>query len=130
MDYLEAGPLATLADATRPPQERIHAFWDGMYKLYAKQQDPIGCPLGHAAGDSDGPSAAMKDRALQTLQRMTSLFDTAFRELGEPPATARMKANLFVNAWQGAIVVAQAGGVPEHIRRVFRDLKGMVDLTC
>jgi len=61
---------------------------------------------------------------------MTSLFDRAFRELGEPPATARMKANLSVNAWQGAIVVARAGGGLEHIGRVFRDLKGMVDLTC
>jgi hypothetical protein len=78
-----------------------------------------------------GPSAAMKDRALKTLQRMTSLFDKAFRDLGEPHAIARMKANLFVvNAGQGTIVVARAGEGLEHIGRVFRDLKGMVDLSC
>jgi len=37
--------------------------------------------------------------------------------------------NLFVNSWQGSIVVARAGGGLEHFRKVFRDLKEMVDLS-
>ena len=36
---------------------------------------------------------------------------------------ARVKANLFVNKWQGDIVVARAGEGLEHIGRVFRYLK-------
>jgi hypothetical protein len=41
------------------------------------------------------------------------------------PATARMKANLFVNAWQGATVVARAGGRLEHIGRVLLTLQSI-----
>jgi hypothetical protein len=43
--------------------------------------------------------------------------------------TQRSGLNLFVNSWQGAIVVARAGGGLEHLRKVFRDLKEMVDLS-
>jgi TetR/AcrR family transcriptional regulator, transcriptional repressor for nem operon len=130
MARFEVGPLAALADASRSPKERIHGFLDGVYKLYAMQRNTIGCPVGHAAGDSEGVSAPMKQRALKFLQRTSSLFEKAFHDLGESPAIARMKANLFVNAWQGAIVVARAGGGLEHIGRVVRDLKGMVGFSC
>jgi len=47
----------------------------------------------------------------------------------QTPAIALAKANIFVNSWQGAIVVARAGGGLEHLRKVFRDLKEMVDLS-
>ena len=130
MTHFEVGPLATLADASQPPKERIHGFLDGIYQLYAMQRDPIGCPVGHAAGDSDGVSATMKERALKFLQRTTSLFEKAFRDLGEPPMIARAKANLFVNSWQGAIVIARAGEGLGHLRRVFRDLKEIANLSC
>jgi hypothetical protein len=51
----------------------------------------------------------MKEKALKILRRITSLFDEAFRDLGVAPGMTRVKANLFVSAWQGAIVVARAG---------------------
>jgi hypothetical protein len=70
--------LATLADAALSPKKRIHGFLDGMYRLYAKQPNPIGCPLGHAASDSDGVSAVMKEKALKTIQRITSLLTRHF----------------------------------------------------
>jgi len=129
MTHMESGPLAALADTSLPPRDRIHGFLNGMYLLYARLQDPIGCPVGHAAGDSDGVSAAMKENAFKLLQRIISLFETTFRDLGESPAIAQAKANLFVNSWQGAIVVARAGGGLKHLRKVFRDLKEMVDLS-
>jgi hypothetical protein len=84
MEGMEAGPLATLADAALSPKKSIHGFLDGMYRLYAKQPNQIGCPLGHAASDSDGVSAVMKEKALKTVQRITSVFDEAFRDLGTP----------------------------------------------
>ena len=121
--------MATLTDAALSPKKRIHGFLDGMYRLYAKLPNPIGCPLGHAAGDSDRVSAVMKEMVLKTLQRITTLFDEAFRDLGMP-GMARVKANLFVNTWQGAIVVARAGERPERIGRVFRYLKEIVPLSC
>ena len=114
MEGMEAGPLATLADTALSPKKRIHGFLDGMYRLYAKQPNPIGCPVGHAAGDSDGVSAVMKEKALKTLQRITSLLDEAFRDLGETPGMARVKANLFVSAWQGG-VARSCSTKPAHV---------------
>ena len=83
MEGMEAGPLATLTDAALSPKKRIHGFLDGMYRLYAKQPNPIGCPLGHAAGDSDGVSCNEGEGA-QNPPAITSLFDEAFRDLGMP----------------------------------------------
>jgi AcrR family transcriptional regulator len=74
MTHFESGPLATLADTSLPPRDRIHGFLNGIYLLYAMLQDPIGCPIGHAAGDSDGVSAAMKEKAFKLLQRITSFL--------------------------------------------------------
>jgi len=78
----------------------------------------------------DGVSAVLKEKALKTPKRFTSLFDEAFRDLGDAPGMARVKANLFVNTWQGAIVVARAREGLEHIGRVFRYLKEIVPLSC
>jgi hypothetical protein len=63
----------------------------------------------------------MKEKALKTLQRITSLFDEAFRDLGDAPGMARVKANLFVNTWQGAIVVARAGAYRQSLPLSQRD---------
>jgi hypothetical protein len=71
----------------------------------------------------------MKEKAFKLLQRITSLFETTFRDLGEPPAIALAKANLFVNSWQGGHSGRSRGGGLEHLRKVFRDLKEMVDLS-
>ncbi|HEY1904237.1 MAG TPA: hypothetical protein VGG56_17535 [Terracidiphilus sp.] len=56
--------------------------------------------------------------------------EDGFRDLGEAPGMARVEANLFVSAWQGAIVVARAGEGLEHIGRVFRYLQEIVPLSC
>jgi hypothetical protein len=69
-------------------------------------------------------------RALKFLQRTTSLIEKALRDLGEPPVIARVKANLVVNSWQGAIVIARTGEELEHIRKVFRYLKEILPLSC
>jgi hypothetical protein len=62
-------------------------------------------------------------------QPITSLFDEAFRDVGDALGMASVKANLLVNTWQGAIVVARAGEGLEHIGRVFRYLKEIVPLS-
>jgi hypothetical protein len=71
----------------------------------------------------------MKQRALKLLRRTTSLIEKALRDLGERPVIARVKASLVVNSWQGAIVIARAGEALEHIRKIFGDLKEMIDLS-
>jgi len=53
-----------------------------------------------------------------------------FGDLGDAPGMARVKANLFVNTSQGAIVVARAGEGLGHIGKVLRYLKEIVPLSC
>ena len=52
-------------------------------------------------------------------------------QIDEPlPMIARVKANLLFNSWQGAVVIARAGEGLEHLRKVFRNLKEIVLLSC
>jgi hypothetical protein len=85
MEGMEAGPLATLADAALSPNKRIHGFLDGMYRLYAKQPNPIGCALGHAAADSDGVSAVMKRRMRSKPSSESPAFLTRHSGIWETP---------------------------------------------
>ena len=50
----------------------------------------------------------MKEKAFKLLQRITSLFETTFRDLGEPPAIALAKQISSSIRGRGAIVVARA----------------------
>jgi hypothetical protein len=75
--------------------------------------------------------------AQQFGSRTSVFFHSLLRPVGrravlfrDAPGMARVRANLFVNTWQGAIVVARAGEGLEHIGRVFRYLKEIVPLSC
>ena len=123
LDRFEAGPLAVLGDETNPSEQRITGFLDGIYDLYAAHPDSVGCPIGHAVNDFDGVTAGMKKRSIHFLNRTATLLERAFRDMRDPPAIAKAKAALFVNSWQGSVVVARAGGGLRHVKSVFRSLK-------
>lgn len=126
MEQFELGPLKCLSDPVVSPKKRISGFLDGVYRLYAGQVGLVGCPLGHAAGDVEEVPPLAKEQSLKSLERVNTLFERAFRELNESPSVARSKAALFVNAWQGAVVIARAGAGRSHIRKVFGFLKRSV----
>ena len=124
MKQFRAGPLARLGDVSTPPKQRIQGFFQGMLELYSMQQrDPIGCPVGHAAEDADGVTDSMHKVAYELLRETEALFARAFRDLGLLQAEAHRNAMLCVSAWQGAVVVARAGGGIDHIQNVFRALQ-------
>ena len=117
------GPLTLLGDRTQSPQRRIDVFFDAMHQLYARLADPIGCPIGHAAGNSEGVSASMRAQAFSYLEETENLFEAAFRDMGDSPSLSRAKAIVFVNTWQGAVVGARAGGGLRYIEKVFSNLQ-------
>ena len=69
----------------------------------------------------------MKEKALKTLQRITAFFTRRFGIWETRSGMARVKADFFVNPWQGAIV---AGEGLEYIGRVVRYLKEIVPPSC
>ena len=122
----EAGPLKCLTDPTVPPRDRVRNFFDEMFRFYAEQTGLVGCPLGHAAGEAEGVPPASRRQAVLAIEQITALLEKAFRDLDATPSLARRRAALFVDAWQGSIVVARAGGGLDHIRRSFQTLKESV----
>ncbi len=123
MAQFRTGPLAHLSDTAVPPARRIHHFFRAMFELYAAQSQPVGCPIGHAAGDSEGVSSSMRKRALDLLRETEKNFAKAFEDLGYSSTQARIHAMIFVSAWQGAIVIARAGDGMKHIEQVFKGLQ-------
>ncbi len=118
----KADPLTLLSDLSHPPRQRIEDFFDAVSSFYEAQCGPIGCPLGHAAGDTEGVSPAMQQEASSFLEETEAAFEKAFLDLGHAAAPARAKAIVFVSAWQGAVVVARAGRGIAYIREVFDSL--------
>jgi TetR/AcrR family transcriptional regulator, transcriptional repressor for nem operon len=123
MEQFRAGPLAQLSDHSTSPKQRIRGFFRGMLELYRLQPDPIGCPVGHAAGDAEGISTSMKSAALHLLKETEAHLAKAFRDLGFRRGRADVKAMLYVSAWQGAVVVARAGGGIKQIQDAFEALQ-------
>lgn len=118
----KAGPLALLGDASRLPRQRIEDFFGVIYVFYEAQCGPIGCPLGHAAGNAESVSPAIRLEAASFLEETEAAFEKAFRDLGHSPAAARAKAVVYVSSWQGAVVIARAGRGIACIREVFDSL--------
>jgi TetR/AcrR family transcriptional repressor of nem operon len=123
LEQFEAGPLRTLQSRELPARQRIDRFFDGVLRLYAASPEGLGCPIGHAASDTEGVTAAMKTRAKTFLSEASASLERAYLELDQAPTDARRNATVAINAWQGAVVVARAGSGLAHLRRVFRLVK-------
>jgi hypothetical protein len=65
-----------------------------------------------------------------TSAKLRDVYPSTHRTPKSGTMLSKVKANLFVNTWQGAIVVARAGEGLEHIGRVFSYLKEIVSLSC
>lgn len=122
--------LVRLADKAKGPEERISGYFSAMLALYKRQSEPIGCPVGHAAGGGEGVSSRMRDQVFDILRETENLFEQAFVDLKQDRAFARAKAKIFVSAWQGAVVVAHAGGGIRHIQSIFSGLRAIVHLNA
>ena len=118
----KAGPLALLGDLSCPPRQRIEDFFGAVYLFYEAQHGLVGCPLGHAAGDAECVSAAMRLEVSSFLEETEALFRKAFLDFGYASAPAQRKATIYVSSWQGAVVVARAGRGIAYIREVFDSL--------
>lgn len=123
MEHFRAHALGTLRDRSLPAKRRVDGFFTAMLVLYRAQHEPLGCPIGHAAGDSDGVSPAMRHEAFRALKDTERCFALAFEELGHSSAEARQKALIYVSTWQGAVVIARAGGGIAHLEKIFRSLR-------
>jgi len=71
----------------------------------------------------------MKEKALKTLQRITSLFDKVFRDLGDAPGDGAREGKSLRQYMAGCHSGRTGWRGMEHIGRVFRYLKEIIPLS-
>ena len=103
---VHAGLDACLGDHTRPPLQRIRAFFEATREAY-RQEGFLGCLLGGLGQELSGVSEVFRARIRACLGeiagRLASCLEEAIARRELPPDTrAQPLADLLVDCWEGA----------------------------
>jgi hypothetical protein len=71
----------------------------------------------------------MRQEVTAILQRTEKLLEKTFLELRSSKEKARMKAVLFIDTWQGAVLRARSAGDLAQIQRAFAALR-LLSTSC
>jgi TetR/AcrR family transcriptional repressor of nem operon len=115
--------LRPLENKSIEPLDRIDQFLDAMLEFYRNMPAPVGCPIGLTASDTTSTTPTMRQGVTAILQRTEKLLQKTFLELNSSKEKARMKAVLFIDTWQGAVLRARSAGDLEEIQRAFAALR-------
>jgi TetR/AcrR family transcriptional regulator, transcriptional repressor for nem operon len=97
---------ATCGDASRPPLDRVRAFFEGVREAYAAE-GYLGCFLGALGQELSGASEVFRRKIDGCLAEIAGRIAGCFAEArarGDLPASAdpAAMADLLVNTWEGA----------------------------
>lgn len=103
---VHAGLDACLGDVTRPPLQRIRAFFEATRESY-RQEGYLGCLLGGLGQELSGVSEVFRARIQGCLgeiaRRIASCIEEAIARRELPPGTRPQPlADLLVDCWEGA----------------------------
>lgn len=103
---VHAGLDACLGDVTRPPLQRIRAFFEATRESY-RQEGFLGCLLGGLGQELSGVSEVFRARIRgclgQIASRIASCLEEAIARRELPPGTrAQPLADVLVDCWEGA----------------------------
>jgi TetR/AcrR family transcriptional repressor of nem operon len=106
MVEVHRGLDACLLDQTRPPLERVRAFFEGTTEKY-RQQGYLGCLLGGLGQELSGVSEVFRRKVEQCLSEIAERVGGCLSEAckrGDLPAGAdpQRMAELLINCWEGA----------------------------
>lgn len=106
MRDVHAGLDACLADASRPPLERVRCFFELTQRAY-RQQGYMGCLMGGLGQELSGVNEVFRHKIegcfSEIAERLANCLQEA-RGLGQLPSDAdpRQMANVLVDCWEGA----------------------------
>jgi TetR/AcrR family transcriptional repressor of nem operon len=108
-----------LADAARPPLERVRAFFDLVRESY-RQEGYLGCLMGGLGQELSGVSDAFRQKIewcfSSIADRIAACLEQARRDGAIPPTTdPRSLANLLVDCWEGAALRSRLRRSPEPL---------------
>lgn len=106
MDGVHLGLDAALTDASRPPLDRVRAFFEGVRKSYASE-GYLGCLLGQLGQELAGVSPVFRAKIEGCLRTVATRIGNCLAEAargGDLPADTdpRVLGQVLVNCWEGA----------------------------
>ncbi|MFJ2721930.1 TetR family transcriptional regulator C-terminal domain-containing protein [Streptomyces sp. NPDC087437] len=98
-----------LRDASRPPVERVTAFFLAMTDHNARRNFALGCLVGNMSLELADHSAEVREKLDHIMDRWTGLIAACLREAqasGDVPGDASPEelAFVIVEAWEGAVM--------------------------
>lgn len=124
MRGVHAGLDLCLADAERPPLERVRHFFE-LTRQHYRSQGYMGCLLGGLGQELSGVSDVFRrkiEECFSTIARRLAACLEEARQRGDLPvdSDARRMASLLVDCWEGA-------ALRSRLRRDPAPLKAMLD---
>ncbi|HEX2621314.1 MAG TPA: TetR family transcriptional regulator C-terminal domain-containing protein, partial [Phototrophicaceae bacterium] len=109
-----------LSDTTRPPLERLKAYFEANIIYLGRFNFSCGCLLGDLGQEMSGQNENFRVRVNQALVSWTEDVEVCLREAqaaGQlaPDADVRLLAEFCLNSWQGAILRMKAEKSPQPL---------------
>ena len=117
---LEAVAQTALGDQTRPPLDRLHAYFDTITAWLAGVGWRYGCMVSNLSLEAAEHSELLRQRLSQVLHRLTQLFAKAVRDCQAAGSVradldADDLATLLLAAWHGVLLRMKVDRSPEPL---------------
>jgi TetR/AcrR family transcriptional repressor of nem operon len=106
----------TLGDPSRPPRERLAAYFDEIEKRMRRQDWGIGCLIPDLAAETSSYGDPLRDLLAHVLERQTSSFAAILREIVDPMRADDL-AGVLLAAWHGTLLRMKVERTGEPIVR-------------
>jgi TetR/AcrR family transcriptional regulator, transcriptional repressor for nem operon len=125
-ERIDAIMRATLGDETRPPEERLKAYFDQIAASAAEAQWRRGCMVPDLAGEIAYHDDALRARLIEVLAQQSTRFETVVRQLrpGDEERAADL-AGFLLAAWHGTLLrmkVERNASALDRFRRMLATL--------
>ena len=116
---------ATLGDMSRPPSERIFAYFEAIEGALKEQDWGVGCLIPDLATEAPAHSQLLREALTRILDRQTSAFAVAVRDLALSDEAEDLAAVLLA-AWHGSLLRMKLERTSEPIARFKRTLRRLL----
>lgn len=113
---------ATLNDASRPPAQRLEAYFDSIERALGERDWGVGCLIPDLATETPAHGELLRGALARVLERQTSAFAAPLRELVDPEAAGDLAAMLLAT-WHGTLLRMKVEGSGAPIARFKRTLR-------
>jgi len=122
MHSVHAGLDAALTDPSRPPLDRVRAFFGGVRKSYASE-GYLGCLLGQLGQELAGVSPVFRTKIEGCLHTVAARIGNCLSEaarVGDLPADTdpQVLGQILVNCWEGAALRSRLRRSPAPLTAV------------